>query len=240
MPEPSEDTRYVPTKESIEFVDKQVAKLLPSIHSESDRGLVTVALSIIEELLSGLIDRRLKSPAGGKKKDWNPAKAPGKVLAEHCFRLGLLNEEMLYVLRGLFEFRNSLSHSHIEFSFDNPSGEPNRALNEIFQMNRDSLADSKFPWHAMFVSWDVLFLCPSIEKITNEVLLPQGMRGVYTLLLACHISSLAGILFETKTVDDNWVYCRYDRENFINRLKELARDGKAREIVVVKRKTRKS
>ncbi|HGO5328970.1 TPA: MltR family transcriptional regulator [Klebsiella oxytoca] len=107
------------------------------LESESDRGAVLVASSVIEKGLADLISSFLLESENKKDELFTSSNAPLATLEAKiaiAFRLGLIREAVRNYLNIFRRIRNDFAHNIETYSFDNQSV-VNR-LNEIYSIRK--------------------------------------------------------------------------------------------------------
>ncbi len=177
--------------DSSEYIAKVFSKKLALLQSESDRGAVLVASSMIEEALKNLLIAKLVPSSTNDDKLFNGGNAPLGTFSskiEMAYRLGLIRREWKELLDIFRKLRNDFAHNVEVNNFKIPKVQDKFvSLMDKDQHLRDAIKDT-------FIE-SIDSVMPSDEA---ELYLKENMpvRKSFDFSFAVIVSTLEAIEYE--------------------------------------------
>ena len=179
-------------------VGKEAAELFSKYHalisSESDRGAVILAGSILDLVLEKLIVSFLLPPVKKEDKLISGAYAPlGSFAAkiEMSYRLGLIKPQVLKQLQLFKSIRNDFAHRITDAELS--SQENKSRMQEILNKTPDMES-------ALLETYSKVFKEHEIKKDNNNLIALIGVRHAFNTLFACMCMSLERVSLDTKRI----------------------------------------
>jgi DNA-binding MltR family transcriptional regulator len=180
-------------------VGKEAAELFSKYHaiisSESDRGAVILAGSILDVALEKLIVSFLLPPVKKEDKLVTGAYAPlGSFSAkiEMCYRLGLIKPQVLKQLQLFKNIRNDFAHRITDAELD--SQENKNRMQEILSKTPEMES-------ALLKTYSKNLEEHEIKKNNNNIISLIGVRHAFNTLVACMCMSLERVSLDTKRIE---------------------------------------